>query len=202
MKPQKTQALLDFVRATVEWYEPADCIIGYQLENEALLRGFGHGIDINIGRLRAEYALVSELTDKPVYMSTSNGWGIPLRRPRPRGGVGFSIYTTMFNRGKYTGTIQRPWLHRARRFIIEKVLGKPVFIHELQLEPWGPEAIWKMNEAEQDKSMSPERIRFNIDFAQRVRAYPIDMWGGEWWYWRMQQGDASIWHMVKSALDD
>jgi beta-galactosidase GanA len=35
-EPQKTQALLDFVRATVEWYEPADCIIGYQLENEAV----------------------------------------------------------------------------------------------------------------------------------------------------------------------
>lgn len=74
-EPEKTQALLDFVQATVEWYDKADFIDGYQLENEAVLRGFGRGIDINLRRLRKEYQLLAELTEKPIYMSTSNGWG-------------------------------------------------------------------------------------------------------------------------------
>ena len=51
---EKTQALLDFVQATVAWYDKADFIDGYQLENEAVLRGFGRGIDINLRRLRKE----------------------------------------------------------------------------------------------------------------------------------------------------
>lgn len=198
----KKQALLDFLQATVGWYEKADFIDGYQLENEALLKGFGKGIDINLARLRAEYQLLSEISDKPIYMSTSNGWGIPIRRPHPRGGVGFSIYTTMFARGKYRQTIHRPWLHRFRRFLIEKVIGKPVFIHELQMEPWGDRGIWEMSPEQQAISMSTARIRFNIDFAQRVGAYPIDMWGGEWWYWRYQKGDKNIWQTVKAAIED
>lgn len=201
-EPEKTQALLDFVQATVEWYDKADFIDGYQLENEAVLRGFGSGIDINLRRLRREYRLVADFTDKPIYMSTSNGWGIPLRRPHPRGGVGFSIYTMMFNKGAYRHTIQKPWLHRLRRFIIEKIIGKPVFIHELQLEPWGHRAIWEMTPEEQALSMSAQRIRFNIDFAQRVGAYPIDLWGAEWWYWRHKNGDKTIWQAVALALTD
>ncbi len=201
-EPEKTTALLGYVAATLQWYRKADFVQGYQLENEALLRGFGEGIDINLKRLRAEYRLVAELDDKPVYMSTSNGWGIPLRRPHPRGGVGFSIYTTMFARGAYRKTIQKPWLHRVRRFIIEKIIGKPVFIHELQLEPWGDKAIWEMTPEQQALSMSLERIRFNIDFAQRVGAYPIDLWGAEWWYWRWRDGDKTVWQQVKQAIED
>lgn len=200
--PQKSDALLAYLEATLEWYKNADCIVGYQLENEALLRGFGKGIDINLKRLRREYNLVSRLTDKPIYMSTSNGWGIPLRRPRPRGGVGFSIYTSLFARGAYRQTVQRPWLHRMRRFIIEKFMRRPVFIHELQLEPWGNKAIWQMSSDDQAQSMSLQRIRFNIDFAQSVGAYPIDLWGGEWWYWRWRQGDQEIWSEVHAALHD
>ncbi|QQS18204.1 hypothetical protein IPL68_06255 [Candidatus Saccharibacteria bacterium] len=50
--------------------------------------------------------------------------------------------------------------------------------------------------------MSPARIRFNIDFAQRVGAYPIDLWGAEWWYWRYKNGDKTIWQTVKAALED
>ena len=198
--PEKTQALLDFVQATLEWYDKADFIDGYQLENEAVLRGFGSGIDINLRRLRREYRLVADLTDKPIYMSTSNGWGIPIRRPHPRGGVGFSIYTMMFNKGAYRHTIQKPWLHRLRRFIIEKIIGKPVFIHELQLEPWGHRAIWEMTTEEQALSMSAQRIRFNIDFARRVGAHPIDLWGGEWWYWRWQHGDKTIYNSVVASI--
>ncbi|QQS18205.1 hypothetical protein IPL68_06260 [Candidatus Saccharibacteria bacterium] len=63
--PEKTQALLDYVRATVAWYDEAELIDGYQLENEAVLRGFGEGIDINLRRLRKEYQLVADLTEKP-----------------------------------------------------------------------------------------------------------------------------------------
>ncbi|MBL8121988.1 hypothetical protein JNM87_04545 [Candidatus Saccharibacteria bacterium] len=197
---EKSEALLQFVETVVERYKHEPAILSYQLENEALLKGFGRDIHIDRGRLRLEYELVRRLDpEKPVLMSTSNGWGVPLRRPLPWG-VGFSLYTIMHNKGAYHRTIQRPWLHRLRAWYIRTVLGKPVFIHELQCEPWGPDAIWKMSTNEQSRSMSTEQIKHNIAWAKQIRAYPIDIWGAEWWSWRWQQGDHSIWQAVENAL--
>lgn len=199
---EKTRALMSYIEVVVERYKHRTCIISYQLENEALLKGFGRNIDINRTRLRAEYQLIRELDPpRPIHMSTSNGWGIPLRRPIPHH-VGFSMYTVMHQKGAYRNTIQKPWLHRTRRRIIKLVLRRPVFIHELQCEPWGPDAIWKLTKEQQDESMPPERIAKNIAWAKRIGSYPIDLWGGEWWYWRWQKKDKTVWNTVQSNLSD
>ncbi|MFZ1249708.1 MAG: hypothetical protein WAQ24_05315 [Candidatus Saccharimonadales bacterium] len=199
---EKSLALLKFIDAVVSRYKDEPCVVSYQLENEALLSNFGREIHIDRARLRREYDLVKRLDPHtPIYMSTSNGWGIPLRRPRPWGGVGFSVYTSMFQKGTYRQTIQRPWLHRLRKIFIEVVLRRPVFIHELQCEPWGPKAIWEMSTAEQAKSMNPERIAHNIAWAQKIGAYPVDLWGAEWWYWRYRQGDKAIYAVVEQAIN-
>lgn len=181
---ERTAALLHYLEVVVERYKSTKVITSWQLENEALLKGFGESIHVDRARLRAEYDLVKKLDpSRPVIMSTSNGWGIPVRKPRPDA-VGFSYYPIMFHNGKYRQTIQKPWLHKARRYIIETMLRRPVFIHELQLEPWGPTAIWKMDAVEQDKSMSVANIATNMRLARKIGAYPIDIWGAEWWYWR------------------
>jgi hypothetical protein len=57
-----------------------------------------------------------------------------------------------------------------------------------------------MDSKEQAKSMSPDQIQENIRLAKAVKAYPIDLWGAEWWYWRYKQGDKSIWQAVKEAV--
>jgi hypothetical protein len=135
-------------------------------------------------------------------MTTSTSWGIPIRRPIPSI-VGFSYYQTVYSsqRQRYTTAFHRPWLHRIRKTIIRLIHNRPVFIHELQLEPWGPTAIWKMTIEEQDKSMSSDQIAKNVALARRVQAPPIDLWGGEWWYWRLaKHDDPSIWRAVRSAL--
>lgn len=197
---ERKTALLQYVTQVVQRYKGHRCIVQYQLENEALLQGFGENIIIDRRRLRGEFDMVKEMDrSRPVAMSTSNGWGIPVRRPRPDA-VGFSFYPIIYKGGKYHTTIQKPWLHRLRKTLIRLLLHRPVFIHELQCEPWGPTAIWKMSLAEQDKSMSPEHIRRNIATARSIQAYPIDLWGGEWWYWRTQNGDDSIIKAVQQAL--
>jgi hypothetical protein len=53
---------------------------------------------------------------------------------------------------------------------------------------------------EQDKSMGVEQIARNISLARQIKASPVDLWGSEWWYWRLGQGDATIWEAVKRAL--
>jgi len=200
-KAERTRALLEYIRIVVERYRGYDCIVSYQLENEALLRSFGTRPEIDRPRLRQEYALVKKLDpQRPVIMSTSTFWGIPVRRPHPDI-VGFSYYHTVHTKHGYRSAHHQIWIHRWRAKLIRLLLRRPSFIHELQLEPWAPQAIWKTPIPEQDKSMSVAYIHRNIARARKTGLYPIDLWGGEWWYWRFKQvQDPSIWLAVQSSL--
>ena len=198
-KDKRSAALLKYIETVVEHFKDKDCIVSYQLENEALLKSFGERPEIVRERLRKEYDLVKRLDpSRPVIMTTSTSWGIPVRQPIPDI-VGISYYRTVWNKklGRYTKAGHFPLLHRTRIWLIRQLLERRSFIHELQLEPWGPTTIWSMTSAEQDKSMSPAIIKRNLQLAKRVKAPPIDLWGGEWWYWRLNNGDNSIWNAVK-----
>jgi hypothetical protein len=204
-KAERTDALMLFVEAVVKRYRKQTSIISYQLENEALLEGFGERPEVDRDRLQAEFTLIKSLDpEKPIVMSTSTTWGIPIRKPIPDI-VGFSYYQVLYNsaKRKYTTAFHIPLLHRIRARLIALIHQKPSFIHELQLEPWGPTAIWNMSDEEQDKSMGAIQIHKNVALAKAVKRYPIDLWGGEWWYWRIKKHkDPSIWEAVREALGD
>jgi hypothetical protein len=196
----RSEHLLRYIRTVVTRYRQQPAVISYQLENEALLDNFGERSDINVARLRAEYALVKHLDpSRDIIMTTSTSWGIPIHRPIPDI-VGLSYYHTLYRHGAYHRSNFVPALHRIRALLIRVLHNKPVFVHELQLEPWGPANIWEMPVSEQDKSMSPDQIARNVRLGRQMQATPIDLWGGEWWYWRMRQGDDRIWNAVKAAI--
>jgi hypothetical protein len=201
-KPERDVALLTYIETVVKRYRDKKCIVSYQLENEALLANFGEKSEIDRDRLKREFALVRALDpDRPIIMSTSTSWGIPIRQPIPDT-VGFSYYHTLYRQGDYHTSTFFPWIHRLRKSLIYLLHRKPVFIHELQLEPWGPTAIWKMPIEEQAKSMDRAAIQRNISLARRIKATPIDLWGGEWWYWRLKNhNDPSIWQAVSRVIE-
>jgi hypothetical protein len=197
----RTATLLRFIETVVTRYKRHVVIDSWQLENEALLRKFGKRPEILRKRLKQEYNLIKSLDpDRPIIMSTSNAWGIPLLGPIPDI-VGFSYYFIWHGRDAYRKTIHRPWLHKIRKWLIWFWWNKPVFIHELQCEPWGPRAIWEMSPEEQLQSMNPEQIFENFRAARSVNAFPIDIWGAEWWYWRLKRhNDPSVWNAVNLAI--
>lgn len=199
----RTEALLNFIETVVNRYKDQPAITSYQLENEALLKEFGQRPEVDRARLREEYKLVKKLDPKrPIIMTTSTSWGIPIREPIPDM-VGFSYYQVHFNPTKlrYTTSFHTPLLHRLRASSIKILHRKPSFIHELQLEPWGPKNIWEMTPEEQDISMGPAQIQRNIALAKATKLQPIDLWGGEWWYWRMKtQNDNTTWDAVKREV--
>lgn len=159
---QRYQALYKFIEVVVKRYQHKSCIISWQLENEALNRSFGMYGDFNRKRLRDEYKLVANLDpSRPIIMSTSNTWGLPLRRPRPKL-FGFTFYQVQYEKGAYSHTKMPAWWWSFRAKIIRFVTWRRSFIHELQAEPWGPKAIWEMSTEEQDRSMSPEQLSTNI----------------------------------------
>lgn len=193
-KQDRALALLHFLEVVVRRYCTYPCVASYQLENEALLKSFGERADVDRARLRAEYKLVKRLDPfRPIIMTTSTSWGVPVRRPRPDI-VGFSFYQVFFSAKKqaYSTSFHTPLLHRIRAGIIALLLRKPSFIHELQLEPWGPQNIWEMGRQEQMKSMSPKQIERNLALARKTKLQTIDLWGGEWWYWCNKNGHPNI----------
>ncbi len=197
---KRSNALLKYVETVVNHFRDDPVIISYQLENEALLKSFGKRAEVLRWRLRDEYKLVKWLDPKrPVIMTTSTSWGVPLRRPRPDI-VGFSFYQVLYRGGRYTLSFHRPWLDKLRAASIRRLWRTPSFIHELQCEPWGPKTIREMSPEEQAKSMSPEQIARNISLAKQTGLYPIDLWGAEWWYWRHKHGDPTIWRTVRHFL--
>jgi len=200
---ERYQLLADFITLVVERYKNHASVVTYQLENEALNRSFGLNGDFNRKRLRDEFKLVKELDPtRHVIMSTSNSWGLPVRRPIPDI-IGFSIYRIMYQNNQYTHSKLPVWFFKARAIVAKIFLWRPCFVHELQLEPWGPKGIWEMPAAEQNQSMSVQQIGTNVNFARATNLYPIDLWGGEWWYWRLETGnDPSIWNAVQAALQE
>ncbi len=142
---ERNKHLSRFIGRVVRRYRSNSAVISYQLENEALLTNFGERPDTDRARLRREFKLVKQLDPhRPIIMTTSTSWGIPLRRPLPDI-VGFSFYQMLYSSQKndYTLSFHRPWLDRLRALAIRILWHRQSFIHELQCEPWGPKISGK-----------------------------------------------------------
>lgn len=199
-KRQRNEALLLFITKVIERYRYKHVIVSWQLENEALLKSFGENGDFNRSRLRTEFELVTKIGAlKPIVMTTSTSWGIPLRQPIPDI-VGFSFYRTTFDKGSYRKSVYQPWVFRLRAALVKLLRRRPSFIHELQAEPWGPKNIWEMDASEKAKSMSPDILDRNIQAAIATKLPTIDLWGLEWWYAEKQNGNSKPWQTVKAAV--
>ena len=203
MDERKWQAaLLNYLKATVQHYEKEPAVTSWQLENEYYNGFFAKCRQANPERLRTEFDLVRANSKKQIWESMSDQHGYPMWMP-PVDKYGFSMYRTVYSTGLYTGYFTFPtplWYHRLRAAIIRTTTGKDIFIHELQLEPWAPTDIPYATYEEQDKSMSVDQIRESMLFAREIGAKDMYLWGGEWWYWRLQRGDPSIWNTVREEI--
>lgn len=198
------QALYAYMEIVVKRYEKNATVINWQLENEAVNNWFGTCSAPDRERLNEEFALVRGWSEKPIWMSLSDQHGYPVNQPTPDK-FGYSVYRWVWNNkfppsDTYLIYPTPVWYHRLRAVIIKAYTGKDIFIHELQLEPWGPKDTKELSVEEQNISMSLQQIHDNLSFAREIGAKDIYTWGGEWWYWRKVNGDPSVWNKVKSEL--
>jgi hypothetical protein len=200
-------ALYNYISTTVNRYKNNPSMDSYQLENEAENNWFGscRGSAAPRDRLQAEFDLIKKLDpNHPVYMSLSDEHGFPIGKPKPDA-YGFSIYRIVYSTNTkihfYTVYPITDWYHRLRATIIVHSQHRPVFIHEMQLEPWGSAATENLTIAEQNKSMSAAQIPKSMAFGRKTGIREQYLWGGEWWYWRKTHfNDASIWNAVKQEV--
>lgn len=204
-KTEWKQALFDYTTAVVKRYQHHPALESFQLENEALAWWFGDCREQpDAKRINEEFKLVKSTTDKPIWMSLSDQYGLSINEPIPDA-YGYSLYLYVYNNvipGTYVNPSPPIWFHRLRADIISAMHHKPFFLHELQLEPWGPKEIKQLSEAEQNITMSPKQIHYNLEYARKIGFDQVYTWGSEWWYWRKTHGSTQVWETIRSEIND
>jgi hypothetical protein len=205
--PQWQSDLSQYIQVVVNRYKNNPALESYQLENESLNTWFGdcRTKAANRDRLISEFNLVKHLDpNHPVLMSLSDEHGFPVHGPTPDA-FGISVYRIVWNDKTpihFYLTYPAPvWWHRLRGEIIKLTKHRDIYIHELQVEPWGPKPTLELSVAEQDRSMSVTQIHKNMRFGRQVGAKDIYTWGAEWWYWRkVHFHDPGPWNAVKEEI--
>ncbi len=198
--------LSEFIAAVVDRYKDRAALDSYQLENEYFLKVFGECKDFSRERLQKEFDLVKSIdSNTPVILSLANNYfGVPTGDPRPDQ-FGVSVYKRVYD---YTVTKSyfeypfTPWYYSGRAGFTELLTGKQSMLHELQAEPWAPVPLIEASIEEQSKSMDAKRLKERIEYGEATGFKEIDLWGGEWWYWRkVKLNDPSLWDTIKSEIN-
>lgn len=208
---QRDEALLIYLRTVVTRYKNNPALESYQLENEVANRLFAPNCmkydSFDRTRLTREINIVKEFDSvHPLIINASNQSGVPVRGPIGDQ-VGFSVYNRVwvvlkpfaFYWSFFNYTL--PIWHSYRAGLETILHHKPVFIHELQAEPWGPTATPNMSIADQNKTMTADKLKQNVDYANKTGLHTMYLWGGEWWYWRQQKfHDSSLWDAATQVV--
>lgn len=203
---EQFEAQKTFVTEVVKRYRHESTVKSWQLENEALNKGFGLCTTFDRGRLQEEFNLVKQLDPgRPIILSLSDEAGLPLRQPRGDL-IGFSVYGRYYYSGslgnRYITYPLPAWFHTLKAALARQWLGRESIIHELQAEPWGPKAIPELSPAEQDETMSLGRFEGMTEYARKIGVKDVYLWGAEWWYWRREAGDPRFWQQAQGLFSD
>ncbi|MCA9349341.1 hypothetical protein KC878_04360 [Candidatus Saccharibacteria bacterium] len=194
--------LQNYLQATVERYDSSPNVVEYQLENEFFTGFFGECPDHDRERLENEYSLVKSLTSKPIVITRSNNFlpSWPIGQPRADR-TAFSIYKRVHNPVGYYEYPYPVWFYAGIAGLTKITTGVDTFIHELQVEPWGPVSTADLNDQEQQQSMDANRLSKRLSYAYATGMRTIDLWGAEWFYWRKTYwNDSSVWTTIQQEL--
>lgn len=89
-----------------------------------------------------------------------------------------------------------------RQKINSQSQGKPVFLIELQAEPWGPDNNKFLTVKESYKTMNPARLRDNVQFVVKSGFKDIYFWGIEWIIWMADKGHPEMRDEIKMTINN
>ncbi len=201
--------LFEYVQTVVERYKDSPAIESYQIENEAANNVFGECDKYDPDLLEREIKFVRKLDpDATIITNASSQNGHTLRGPVSfTDKVGFSIYHNAHFEAfghQYGWRYLFPshW-HSWKAGLIGGLKDVDIFVHELQAEPWGPEATVNLSIEEQNKTMNPKQLRAIINYTEQSGIKEMHLWGAEWWYWRLTEfDDKELWNTVKDIFNE
>lgn len=186
--------VLPFVERSIKELQEYQCIRCWQIENEPLDPSGPQDFVISKEVLAAEVETVKNLDSRPIVLTV---WGNELANRglltvvESRGDiVGLDLYFKYPTPHGYTAP-QDVSLHL-------KHLQKPLWITELQAEPWENDEAVKMSLT--TPTISAEVLNENYEKALALQPEAILFWGFEYWLWRVKMGDDSLWKSAAELL--
>lgn len=189
-----------FFEKAVEQLERYSCIEYWQVENEPLDKSGPDKLSITAEMLKQEIKLIKALDSKrPIIV---NAWMNHIKKNNLMDTltgmadiIGFDIYYKIPTKeGIYIGP-KNPLSYFQKQI---KLSQKPVWITELQAEPWEKDEIEKMQP--NPPSMSPALLKENFEKTKSLNPAAILFWGYEYWYLRKEKDDKRLWNCVRDIL--
>lgn len=178
-------------------------IVAWQVENEPFLSVFGHCPgQLSPAFFGKEVALVRSLDpSRPVITTDSGELSTWLRTAPWVDGLGISIYHETWNSwfGKIVYPLP-PAFYRRRAEFTKALLGKDVFVSELQAEPWTKSALPTEPLTEQLDELDPAKLKSYVQFAEDTGLPAFYLWGAEWWYSLKVHGSPELWETLRPTF--
>ncbi len=194
-------ATLNFIKETVNHYKKISSIKLWQIENEPLNPSGPLNLSVDFKFLEKEVLLVKKSDKRKVL---NNLWGNVLfngtqaiNTLKIADIVGFDIYPKQYSeyKGNYIGSFGGMFPLKIFSSIIRAT--RPLFITELQAEPWEPENAYQL---ENPPSFLPADFGKNLNYVLKLKPEVVLFWGFEYWLYRKMQGDNRYWNAITNLL--
>lgn len=203
---EQQEKILALLTEIVKHYQGNRTIKYWQVENEPFLKGFGQCPPLDKEFLDKEISLVRQLDfdQRPIIVTASGELSCWLG-PAFRADVfGTTLYRIVWIEkiGHFKYPIPAVFYYK-RAKLVKRLTGvERAIIVELQAEPWGPSALYETAIWKQAKSMDLDKFKGIIDYTRRTGFDEAYLWGVEWWYWRKEQGNNTLWQEAKKLWAD
>lgn len=195
------ELVLKLTRKVVEHFKDRDSVEFWQVENEPFLGTFGACPPLDKELLEEEFALVRELDDRKIII-TSSGELKLWNKPAALGDIfGSTLYRVVHN--NWFGFVRYPFSPSFYK-IKGRLAGlrqEQLMVLELQAEPWVPTGpITNLSKKEVDQSMSIDQFKANFQFAINLDFERVYAWGVEWWYFQKKYGNPQYWEVASEIF--
>lgn len=188
------QNLSDYLTQLVDQLNSYANITHWQIENEPFDPIYPQKTRHSPELLREEIKLIRKIDPRPIVLTF---WGNDLIDQSDIDAIshqidvlGLDLYYQQFVTKKLGVSLYRqPTLSTKKLKNRLDAMQKPVWITELQAEPW--EASEVEYQQINPNSISLKKVIRNYHQALTLPVEAIFFWGYEYWYWRHQQGDSS-----------
>ncbi len=191
--------VLRFITAVLLHLRHYHCIRYWQVENEPIERMVTNFRAISTSFFYQEVSLVQSLDHRPIIgtmLANSRYLFFPERTlGRYCDVLGVDLYFKI----PILGVLTLPFLEipgSLRRLIMGS--SKPVWITELQAEPW--ESQNSFSKQKRTVDITASGLRDNTYKAQKMGATTIFFWGVEYWFAQQKRGDRSLLQTAKMIM--
>lgn len=199
--------LLQYMQVVVNRYKASPALQNYQLENEYFLKGFGTCTDFSRDRLVTEYDLIKRLDParQIIVGRSNNAQGFPVGDPQPDL-FSISVYKRVWDAAVSHRYLEYPfpaWFYGYLAGVQKLTNHRDMVLGELQAEAWpsNGKTIPETSLDEQNKSLDAQRLKDRFQYGRATGMRTIDMWGGEYWYYRLKVlHDPTLWDVAKQEF--